>query len=70
MENVSFEYVKDETVLKMFPSASRPGKPWRWSDPPDSGKTSMINLIIRFYDPTSGGVLVNGIDIKKIDLCV
>jgi ATP-binding cassette subfamily B protein len=34
--------------------------------PTGSGKTSIINLIIRFYDPSSGRVLVNGMDIKKI----
>ncbi len=35
--------------------------------PTGSGKTSIINLITRFYDPTSGRVLLNGMDIKKIN---
>jgi ATP-binding cassette subfamily B protein len=35
--------------------------------PTGSGKTTLINLIIRFYDPTSGSVLVNGKDIRTID---
>lgn len=38
--------------------------------PTGSGKTSIINLLIRFYDPTSGGVFLNGVDVKNIDPAV
>jgi ATP-binding cassette, subfamily B, multidrug efflux pump len=66
MENVSFGYVKDEMVLKDVSFSITAGKTLAVVGPTGSGKTTLINLIIRFYDPSSGRVLVNGIDIKKI----
>lgn len=36
--------------------------------PTGSGKTSLVNLIPRFYDPTSGSVLIDGIDVRQVDL--
>jgi ATP-binding cassette subfamily B multidrug efflux pump len=65
MEKVFFEYVKDEPVLKNISFSINAGETLAVVGPTGSGKTSMINLIIRFYDPTSGRVLLNGIDIKK-----
>jgi len=51
LKNVSFSIKAGETLAVVGPTGS--------------GKTSMINLIIRFYDPTSGRVLFNGVDIKE-----
>ncbi|MBU1162065.1 MAG: ATP-binding cassette domain-containing protein, partial [Proteobacteria bacterium] len=65
MEKVSFEYVKDEPVLKNVSFSIKAGETLAVVGPTGSGKTSMINLIIRFYDPTSGRVLLNGVDIKE-----
>jgi ATP-binding cassette subfamily B protein len=65
MEKVFFEYLKDEPVLKNISFSINAGETLAVVGPTGSGKTSMINLIIRFYDPTSGRVLLNGIDIKK-----
>ncbi len=70
MENVSFAYIKDETVLKNISFRIRAGKTLAVVGPTGSGKTSIINLLIRFYDPTSGGVFLNGIDVKNIDPAV
>ncbi|MGD9083032.1 MAG: ABC transporter transmembrane domain-containing protein, partial [Desulfobacterales bacterium] len=66
LKNVFFAYVTGETVLKNVSFNITAGKTLALVGPTGSGKTSIINLIIRFYDPYSGRVLVNGIDIKKI----
>ena len=66
LKNVSFAYINGETVLKNVSFNINAGKTLALVGPTGSGKTSIINLIIRFYDPSSGRVLVNGIDIKKI----
>ncbi len=66
LKNVSFEYVKGETVLKNVSFSITAGQTLAVVGPTGSGKTSIINLIIRFYDPSSGRVLLNGVDIKKI----
>ena len=66
LENVTFGYVKGETVLENVSFNITAGRTLAVVGPTGSGKTSIINLIIRFYDPTSGRVLLNGVDIKKI----
>ena len=66
LDNVSFGYVEGETVLKMVSFRVIAGSTLAVVGPTGSGKTSIINLITRFYDPTSGRVLLNGMDIKKI----
>jgi ATP-binding cassette subfamily B multidrug efflux pump len=66
LKNVFFAYVKGETVLKNVSFSITAGKTLAIVGPTGSGKTTIINLIIRFYDPTSGRVLVNGMDIKRI----
>jgi len=65
-EDVSFAYVSDETVLKSVSFKVQAGETIAVVGPTGSGKTTLINLITRFYDPTSGSVLVNGKDIKTI----
>jgi ATP-binding cassette subfamily B protein len=66
LKNVFFAYVKGETVLKNVSFSITAGETLAIVGPTGSGKTTIINLIIRFYDPTSGQVLVNGMDIKNI----
>ncbi len=66
LEDVSFGYVEGETVLKRVSFRVIAGSTLAVVGPTGSGKTSIINLITRFYNPTSGRVLLNGMDIKKI----
>jgi ATP-binding cassette subfamily B protein len=48
----------------IFPLPPTPGKPWRLFGSTGSGKSTLINLIPRFYDPTEGQVLIDGQDIR------
>jgi ATP-binding cassette subfamily B protein len=70
MEDVSFQYVEGETVLKGISFRVRAGESIALVGPTGSGKTSLVNLIPRFYDPSMGRVLVNGHDIRNIDISV
>ena len=65
--NVNFEY-GDEQVLKNVNFHVRPGQRVVIFGQTGSGKSTIINLIERFYDAQSGEVLIDGVDIKKYDL--
>ncbi len=66
LQKVSFGYVQNELVLKKVSFSVKAGETLAVVGPTGSGKTSVINLIMRFYDPTSGLVLLNGKDLKTI----
>ena len=66
-ENVSFSY--DETpVLKKTNLEIKPGEMVALVGPTGVGKTTMANLIPRFYDPTEGRILVDGVDIRTVSI--
>lgn len=65
--NVSFKY-KDKYVLKNINFELREGKTLAIMGMTGSGKTTLINLLGRFYEPWEGDILIDGIDIKDIDL--
>ncbi|MGI6317108.1 MAG: ABC transporter ATP-binding protein [Christensenellales bacterium] len=65
-ENVSFSY-GDELVLKDIDLKAAPGSTIAIMGATGSGKSSLVNLISRFYDVRSGRVLVDGIDVRDYD---
>lgn len=66
-KKVSFKY-KNEYVLKDISFHIRPGESLGIMGLTGSGKTTIINLLGRFYEPWEGEILIDGIDIKSIDL--
>lgn len=68
-EQVSFEYPDDHTpVLDNINLTIRPGEKVALVGPSGGGKTTLCNLIPRFYDTTSGAILVDGQDIRHVTL--
>lgn len=67
-ENVSFAYLKKHSVIRDLSFEAQPGQVVALLGPTGSGKSSIINLIPRFYDPSAGRVLIDGYDLKKVKL--
>jgi len=69
-KNVEFTYPtrQDLKVLKNFSCTFESGKTTALVGPSGSGKSTIIQLIERFYDPCQGSVLIDGTDIKMLDL--
>lgn len=65
-ENVSFGYTPEKVVLKAINLSAKPGETVALVGPTGAGKSSVINLLARFYDPQEGRVLVDGHDIRKV----
>jgi len=65
-ENVSFAYSSGEEVLKDINLHAEPGQIIAIVGRSGAGKTSFVNLIPRFYDPTRGRVLIDGIDVRTV----
>jgi ATP-binding cassette subfamily B protein len=61
-ENVCFEYISGEPVLKDISFRIRSGESIAVVGPTGSGKTTLIHLLLRFYDPTAGRIMINGVD--------
>ncbi len=67
LKNVSFGYVPEKTVLKNIDVFARPGQQVAFVGSTGAGKTTITNLINRFYDIDEGQITIDGIDIKDID---
>lgn len=66
--NVAFGYVSGEPVLKNISLNIKAGEKIAVVGPTGTGKTTLINLLLRFYEPDSGHILINETDIKEISL--
>ena len=64
-ENVTFGYLQDKPVLKHFDLDIAPGEKVAFVGATGAGKTTLASLLLRFYEPTQGRVLLDGVDIKK-----
>lgn len=67
-ENVTFGYGADEPVLQDITFAVQPGECIAILGATGAGKTSLLSLIPRFYDPAQGRVLIDGMDVRELDL--
>lgn len=64
-EDVTFGYLQDKPVLKHFDLDIAPGEKVAFVGATGAGKTTLASLLLRFYEPTQGRVLLDGVDIRK-----
>ncbi|MGI6664225.1 MAG: ABC transporter ATP-binding protein [Christensenellaceae bacterium] len=67
-EQVSFSYVEDTPILKDISFDIKPGEMVALVGPTGVGKTTLIQLATRFYDPTEGKITIDGHDLKDVKL--
>ncbi len=67
-ENVEFHYEDLKTVLKDFSLKVRPGEMIALAGPTGGGKSTIVNLLCRFYEPTSGSIRIGGRDYRDYTL--
>lgn len=65
-EDVSFQYVADKPLIQNFNLDVKPGEMVAIVGPTGAGKTTLINLLMRFYDVTSGSIKIDGHDIRNL----
>jgi len=65
-KNVSFGYKKDAPVLKDIDFSASPGQVIALVGPTGAGKTTIINLLARFYDPDQGEILLDGRELRRL----
>ena len=64
--NISFSYDKKTPVIKNFSVKVKPGQKVAIVGPTGAGKTTVINLLMRFYEPDSGFITIDGVPIKEM----
>ena len=64
-QNVTFQYIDGEKVLKNFNLTVKAGETIALVGETGSGKSTIVNLLCRFYEPTEGRILIDGVDYKK-----
>ena len=66
LEHVDFSYVKDQHLIEDFNLVVKPGERVAIVGPTGCGKTTLINLLMRFYDAEGGSIKVDGEDIRHL----
>jgi ABC-type multidrug transport system fused ATPase/permease subunit len=67
-DGVSFTYAARDHTLEDISFGVRPGQCIALVGPTGAGKTTLISLLMRFYDPTAGRVLLDGIDVRRFSV--
>ncbi|MBO5884632.1 MAG: ABC transporter ATP-binding protein, partial [Clostridia bacterium] len=65
-KNVCFGYDKEKTIIKNFSAVIEPGQKIAIVGPTGAGKTTIVNLLMRFYEIEEGDILIDGISIKDM----
>jgi ATP-binding cassette, subfamily B, multidrug efflux pump len=65
-EHVSFRYVEDQPLIEDLSLVARPGQTVAIVGPTGAGKTTLVNLVMRFYDVRSGRITLDGIDVATM----
>ena len=65
-KNVRFGYLPEKTIIHNFSAVVQPGQKVAIVGPTGAGKTTMVNLLMRFYEIESGQILLDGIDIRDM----
>ena len=68
MDHVSFAYDTRQPVLTDVSFETKPGEVVAFVGPTGSGKTTLVNLLHRFYDPSSGTIAIDGYDLRTVRL--
>ena len=66
LENVAFSYTKDRELIRDLSLQVKPGERVAIVGPTGCGKTTLINLLMRFYDVDGGGISVDGRDVRSL----
>lgn len=65
-ESISFAYEKNQSLIKNINLDVRPGQRIAIAGPTGCGKTTLINLLMRFYDVNKGRILIDGVDVRDM----
>ena len=65
-KNVKFGYDKKRTIINNFSAKAKPGQKIAIVGPTGAGKTTMVNLLMKFYEINSGDILIDGVSTKEL----
>ena len=65
-KNVKFGYDKDRTIINNFSAKAKPGEKIAIVGPTGAGKTTMVNLLMKFYEINDGDILIDGVSTKEL----